>query len=107
MLSELMRCSDITSLNATLQTVMDEFIVISLNSLNNEIKNAALNACGSFCLRSLDSAQRHILLMVQMAHLDSVNVRMTALEVIFDLLMWYVVQAKEIWSISFSVFCPI
>ena len=89
MLSELMRCSDITSLNATLQTVMDEFIIVSLNSLNNEVKNAALNACGSFCLRSLDAAKRHILLMVQMAHLDSVNVRMTALEVIFDLLMWY------------------
>ena len=84
-----MRCSDITSLNATLQTVMDEFIIVSLNSLNNQIKNAALNACGSFCLRSLDAAKRHILLMVQMAHLDSVNVRMTALEVIFDLLMWY------------------
>ena len=27
--------------------------------------------------------------MVQMAHLDSVQVRMTALESIFDLLMWY------------------
>ena len=89
MLSELMHCSDITSLNATLQTVMDEFIVASLSSLNNEIKNAALKACGSFCLRSLDAAKRHILLMVQMAHLDSVHVRMTALESIFDLLMWY------------------
>ena len=89
MLSELMHCSDITSLNATLQTVMDEFIVVSLSSLNNQIKNAALKACGSFCLRSLDAAKRHILLMVQMAHLDSVQVRMTALESIFDLLMWY------------------
>ena len=89
MLSELMHCPDITSLNATLQTVMDEFIVVSLNSLNNLIKDAALRACGSFCLRSLDAAKRHIMLMVQMAHLDSVSVRMTALESIFDLLMWY------------------
>ena len=38
-------------------------------------------------------AKRHILLVLQMAHLDTVEVRMTAIEVIFDFLMWYGPQA--------------
>ena len=89
MLFELLQNPDINSLNATLQTILDEFVMASVGSLDLQIRNAALKALGALALRSVDMAKRHILLVLQMAHLDSVNVRMTALEVIFDLLMWY------------------
>jgi len=53
----------------------------------------ALKAVGCFSLRSLEVAKQNILLVLQMAHLDTLDVRKTALEVIFDLLMWYGLQA--------------
>ena len=40
----------------------------------------------------MDVAKQNILLVLQMAHLDTLEVRKTALEVIFDLLMWYGLQ---------------
>ena len=51
-----------------------------------------LSSIGCFSLRSLDVAKQNILLVLQMAHLDTLEVRKTALEVIFDLLMWYGLQ---------------
>ena len=48
---------------------------------------------GAFCLRNLELAKRQLLLFSQIALVDLVNMRVTALEVIFDLLMWYGVNA--------------
>ncbi len=89
MLFQLMQSPDITSLNATLQTFLDEFVMTSLSSVNHDIKMAALKALGTFSLRSLDMAKRHILLFSQIALVDVVTIRVTALEVIFDLLMLF------------------
>ena len=93
MLFELMQSSDINSLNATLQTIHDEFVKAAVSSMNVEIKTAALKTIGAFCLRSLDLAKRQLLLFSQIALVDLVNIRVTALEVIFDLLMWYGILA--------------
>ena len=46
MLFELMQSSDITSLNATLQTILDEFVKTSVSSVNVEIKMTALKTMG-------------------------------------------------------------
>ena len=37
----------------------------------------------------MDAARRHLLLILQIAHLDTPDVRITALNVIYDLLMWH------------------
>lgn len=48
---------------------------------------------GACCIRSLDAAKRHILVILQVVHLDMPEVRMMALKVIYDLLMWHGLQA--------------
>ena len=93
MLFELLQSPDINSLNATLQTILDEFVKEAVSSLDVDIKMAALKTIGAFCLRNLELAKQQLLLFSQIALVDLVNVRVTALEVIFDLLMWYGVQA--------------
>ena len=65
MLSELMRLPDITKLNATLQTLLDEFISPSVGSLDFEIRSAAVKAMGCFCLRSIQASRQHLLLILQ------------------------------------------
>lgn len=89
MLFQLMQSPDINTLNATLQTIMDEFVKNTVSHLDVEIKVAGLKTLGSFCLRSVDLAKQYILLFSQIALVDMVTVRVTALEAIFDLLMWY------------------
>ena len=48
MLFELMQSSDITSLNATLQTIFDEFVKSSVSSVDVEIKITALKTIGMY-----------------------------------------------------------
>merc|ERR1719211_483843 len=76
-------------MNATLQSLLDEFVVPSVQNVDFQIRNSAVKAMGGCCLRSLDAARRHLLLILQIAHLDTPDVRITALNVIYDLLMWH------------------
>lgn len=93
MLAELLQSTDITSLNATLQTILDEFVVPSVKNMDFEIRNSAVRTLGCFCLRNVDAAKQHIVVILSMSHLDAADVRMTALAVVFDLLMWFGVAA--------------
>ena len=72
---------------------MEEFILPSLKSVDSLIRMSAVKAVGACCLRSLDAAKRHILVILQVVHLDVPEVRMWALKVIYDLLMWHGLQA--------------
>ena len=54
MLFELMQSSDITSLNATLQTILDEFVKTSVSSVNVEIKMTALKTMGKIYQLEMD-----------------------------------------------------
>ena len=89
MLGVMLESNDIKSANATLQTLLDEFVVPSVQNIDCHIRNSAVKAMGGTCLRSLDAAKRHLLLILQIAHLDTPEVRITALNVIYDLLMWH------------------
>ena len=89
MLGVMLESNDIKSTNATLQTLLDEFVVPSVQNVDCHIRNSAVKAMGGSCLRSLDAAKRHLLLILQIAHLDTPEVRITALNVIYDLLMWH------------------
>jgi hypothetical protein len=50
--------------NATLLTLLDEFIVPSARDLNFEIREAAVRAIGCACLRSIKAAKRHLLIIL-------------------------------------------
>ena len=89
MLGVMLEWNDIKSTNATLQTLLDEFVVPSVQNVDCHIRNSAVKAMGGCCLRSLDASKRHLLLILQIAHLDTPEVRITALNVIYDLLMWH------------------
>merc|ERR1719234_544228 len=77
----------ITSLNATLHTLMETFVTVSVQSEIAGIRREAIVALCCLCLRSLDSARQHMLLLLQAAHIDVHEVRIAAISAVVDLLM--------------------
>ena len=60
----------ISQLNATLHTLMETFVTVSVQSEMAGIRKEAIIALCCLCLRSLDSARQHMLLLLQAAHID-------------------------------------
>merc|ERR1719394_160545 len=77
----------ITSLNATLHTLMETFVTVSVQSEIAGIRREAIVALCCLCLRSLESARQHMLLLLQAAHIDVHEVRIAAISAVVDLLM--------------------
>jgi len=77
----------IQSLNNVLQMLMDEFIVLSIQSELDYIRKEAINALTCCCLRSIDMSRQHLLLLLQAAHIDVGEVRIAAVTAVVDLLM--------------------
>merc|ERR1719244_1175316 len=77
----------INSLNATLHTLMEEFVTISVQSEIAGIRKEAILALACCCLRSPENARQHMLLLLQAAHIDVHEVRITAITAVADLLM--------------------
>ena len=89
MLGVLLESSDIKSLNGTLLSLLDELIIPAVQSVDFNTRKSAVKAMGQCCIRDLAAAKRQLLLIVQMIQLDTIEVRLTALQVVYDLLMWY------------------
>ena len=77
----------ISQLNNTLLTLLEEFITISVQSEIPAIRKEAILALSCCCLRSLESARQHMLLLLQAAHIDLHEVRIAAITTVVDLLM--------------------
>ena len=77
----------ITQLNATLHTLLEEFIIVSVKSEMAHIRKEAIIALATCCLRSIDNARQHMLLLLQAAHIDVHEVRLAAIAAVIDLLM--------------------
>ena len=77
----------ISQLNNTLLTLLEEFITISVQSEIPAIRKEAILALSCCCLRSLESARQHMLLLLQAAHIDLHEVRIAAITAVVDLLM--------------------
>jgi len=60
----------ITSLNATLHTLLGEMVVVAVQSEIASIRKEAILALGCFCLRSPEDARTHMLLLLQAPALD-------------------------------------
>lgn len=55
----------IKALNPTLQTLFDELVLPSIQSLETEIRKSAVKTMGVCCLRSIGLARQHLLLLFQ------------------------------------------
>lgn len=77
----------ITQLNATLHTLLEELVVCSVQSEIASIRKEAITSLACFCLRSIEDARRHMLLLLQAAHIDVPEVRIAAITAVIDLLM--------------------
>ena len=69
LLTATMQDPKITSLNATLHTLMETFVTGSVQSEAAAVRREAIVALCCLCLRSPDSARQHMLLMLQVSHL--------------------------------------
>ncbi len=67
MLYQLLQDPAIKTLNATLQTVLDELVMPSIRDLDAEIRMEAVRTMGVFSLRSIDVAKQNLLLLFQVA----------------------------------------
>jgi len=77
----------IIKLNNTLLTLLEEFVTISVQSEIAAIRKEAILALSCCCLRSIESARQHMLLLLQAAHIDVHEVRIAAITAVVDLLM--------------------
>ena len=77
----------IAKLNNTLLTLLEEFVTISVQSELAAIRKEAILALSCCCLRSIESARQHMLLLLQAAHIDVPEVRIAAITAVVDLLM--------------------
>ena len=77
----------ITQLNSTLHTLLEEFVTISVQSELPAIRKEAITALACCCLRSIQNARQHMLLLLQAAHIDVHEVRIAAITAVVDLLM--------------------
>jgi condensin complex subunit 3 len=66
---------------------METFVTVSVQSEMAAIRREAIVALCCLCLRSLDSARQHMLLLLQAAHIDVHEVRLAAISAVVDLLM--------------------
>eukprot|EP00092_Neocalanus_flemingeri_P098064 GFUD01125052.1.p1 GENE.GFUD01125052.1~~GFUD01125052.1.p1 ORF type:complete len:1501 (+),score=547.17 GFUD01125052.1:57-4559(+) len=82
-----MQDPSITQLNNTLHTLLEEFVTVSVQSELPAIRKEAITALACCCLRSIENARQHMLLLLQAAHIDVHEVRMAAIVAVVDLLM--------------------
>ena len=60
----------ITQLNTTLQILLEECVTISVNSESPEIRTEAITALACCCLKSIQNAKQHMLLLLQAVQID-------------------------------------
>ena len=74
----------IIQLNSTLLTLLD---MVSVQSELPAIRKQAITAMACCCLGSIENVRQHMLLLLQAAHIDVHEVRITAIIALVDLLM--------------------
>ncbi|ELT89300.1 hypothetical protein CAPTEDRAFT_225765 [Capitella teleta] len=86
---ELLRSLNMSTLSPFLQTMVESLVLPGVQSVDPAVRNAAVLALGLACLLSADSAKQHLLLFMQIVHMDQEAVQASALKVIFDLLLTF------------------
>ena len=87
MLTSVLQDPKITNLNATLHTLLETFVGVSVQSKIVSVRREAISALCCLCLRSIESSRQHMLLLLHAAHIDVLDVRIAAISAVVDLLM--------------------
>ena len=97
----------ISQLNNTLLTLLEEFITISVQSEIPAIRKEAILALSCCCLRSLESARQHMLLLLQAAHIDLHEVRIAAITTVPGALLHKCSFGSVLWVLHLchSILC--
>ncbi len=89
MIYQLLQDLSIKTLNPTLRTFFTELVLPSIQSLEAAVRKSAVVALGMCCLRDIELARENLLLLFQVCHLDQSDVRVKALSMVNDLLMFH------------------
>ncbi|XP_053406509.1 condensin complex subunit 3-like [Mercenaria mercenaria] len=97
-ISEMLQQLKLSSVSSTLQMMIESQIVPGIQNEDAEVRNMAMQALGLCCYLSKDLLVTYIPLFMQASQIDVEGVRVTALQILFDLLLIYgleIVDASE------------
>ncbi|XP_052772230.1 condensin complex subunit 3-like isoform X2 [Mya arenaria] len=97
-ISEMLQLLKMNAVSPTLQMMIESQIVPGIQNEDAEVRNMAMRALGLCCYLSKDLLVTYIPLFMQASQIDVEGVRVTALQVLFDLLLLYgldIVDASE------------
>ncbi|XP_031571204.1 condensin complex subunit 3-like [Actinia tenebrosa] len=83
-------------LNPTLMTLIETLIIPGVQNEDPKVRNAAIKSLGLCALLSCEFARKHLVLFLQVAQLDLEMVQVTALQVVFDLLLKFGLEAFKL-----------
>lgn len=85
-----------SGLNPTLTTLVQTLILPGVQNEDPLVRNMAVKCLGLCALLSCEFARTHLVLFLQVAQLDQELVRVTALQVVFDLLQKFGLEAFKV-----------
>ncbi|XP_068710176.1 condensin complex subunit 3-like [Montipora foliosa] len=94
--SEMLQGVATSGLNATLSTLVQTLILPGVQNEDPLVRNMAVKCLGLCALLSCEFARTHLVLFLQVAQLDQELVRVTALQVVFDLLLTFGLEAFKV-----------
>ncbi|XP_048405130.1 condensin complex subunit 3 [Stegostoma tigrinum] len=77
----------------TMNGMTEALILPSIASVNPAVRNMAVLCLGSSALHNKDFAIQHLPLLLQIAQLDMINVKISALRAVFDILQVFGIEA--------------
>ncbi|PFX25708.1 condensin complex subunit 3-like [Stylophora pistillata] len=94
--SEMLQGVATSGLNPTLTTLVQTLILPGVQNEDPLVRNMAVKCLGLCALLSCEFARTHLVLFLQVAQLDQELVRATALQVVFDLLLKFGLEAFKV-----------
>ncbi|XP_034544022.1 condensin complex subunit 3 [Notolabrus celidotus] len=90
MCAELLKQMNIkTRIGPTISALMSSLILPSIASAHPAVRNTAVVCLGTCTLHSKELAKTHMVLLLQIAQLDEIKIRISALRAIIDLLLLF------------------
>ncbi|XP_055768762.1 condensin complex subunit 3 isoform X3 [Salvelinus fontinalis] len=90
MCAELLKQMNIkTRIGPTMSAILSSLILPSISNAQPAVRNMAVVCLGTCALHSKDLVNTHLVLLLQIAQLDDVKIRISALRSVIDLLLLY------------------
>ncbi|KAK3582660.1 hypothetical protein CHS0354_001712 [Potamilus streckersoni] len=86
MIAEMLEELSLSSMNPTLQTLMETQVIPGIQNEDADVRNMAMRSLGICCQLDKDLIGTYLPLFMQASKIDVQGVRITALQVLFDLL---------------------